>query len=206
MTTKLTSIVDVFAKRPHVFAPLMEFAERVMRGPGVLTQGERELIAAMTSNQNGCGFCYFSHAAVSDYLNGQNYTKVLLDAVDREEDLTPRIWAFWEIVTAMREVGEVPSVAALTEMEVHEVVTIVASFNLFNRLVHAYGIEAASPEQNAKMGEYLATVGYIAPTTDMEDEEGMAQLDTLVRQGETTTIYNMLNNEQVRQLAVDWND
>jgi alkylhydroperoxidase family enzyme len=35
---------------------LLQFTQAVMRGPGPLSPGERELIAAMTSQENFCPF------------------------------------------------------------------------------------------------------------------------------------------------------
>ena len=46
----------LFAYRPLVAAPLLALTETVMRGPGALEQGERELIAALTSKRNDCDF------------------------------------------------------------------------------------------------------------------------------------------------------
>lgn len=46
----------LFAFRPAVAAPLLALTEAVMRGPGALPQGERELIAALTSKRNDCDF------------------------------------------------------------------------------------------------------------------------------------------------------
>jgi alkylhydroperoxidase family enzyme len=46
----------LFVYRPEVFRHLLQFTEAVMRGPGVLTQGERELMAALTSKRNDCDY------------------------------------------------------------------------------------------------------------------------------------------------------
>ncbi len=49
--------------RPETGRPLGELAEVLLRGPGTLTRGERELIAAYVSALNGCQYCSSSHSA-----------------------------------------------------------------------------------------------------------------------------------------------
>src|SRR5277367_861239 len=49
--------------RPETALPMGMLAEVLMRGPGTLTPGERELIAAYVSSRNECGYCTASHAA-----------------------------------------------------------------------------------------------------------------------------------------------
>lgn len=49
--------------RPETGRPLSELAEVLLRGPGTLARGERELIAAYVSSLNGCRYCSSSHGA-----------------------------------------------------------------------------------------------------------------------------------------------
>jgi alkylhydroperoxidase family enzyme len=49
--------------RPETGRPLSELAEVLLRGPGTLTRGERELIAAYVSALNDCRYCSASHSA-----------------------------------------------------------------------------------------------------------------------------------------------
>lgn len=46
----------LFAYRPDHFGKLLSFTEYVMRGPGALPQGDRELLAALTSKRNDCDY------------------------------------------------------------------------------------------------------------------------------------------------------
>jgi len=46
----------LFVYDPARSTPLMQFTQMVMRAPGPLSPGERELIAAMTSQGNHCLF------------------------------------------------------------------------------------------------------------------------------------------------------
>src|SRR5215813_11188270 len=49
--------------RPETGRPLSELAEVLLRGPGTLTRGERELIAAYVSALNDCHYCSAAHSA-----------------------------------------------------------------------------------------------------------------------------------------------
>lgn len=51
-----TGIRHLFAFAPQMTQHLMAFTQEVMRGPGELPVGLRELIAARTSKANACPF------------------------------------------------------------------------------------------------------------------------------------------------------
>jgi alkylhydroperoxidase family enzyme len=46
----------LFAYDPGRSAYLLQFTQAVMRGPGPLSPGERELLAALTSKERSCVF------------------------------------------------------------------------------------------------------------------------------------------------------
>jgi len=56
-------IRGLFRFRPETARPLNELVEVLLRGPGTLTPGERELIAAYVSGLNECRYCCSSHSA-----------------------------------------------------------------------------------------------------------------------------------------------
>ncbi|HET6704459.1 carboxymuconolactone decarboxylase family protein, partial [Amycolatopsis sp.] len=62
---QLPGIRSLMAFRPETAVPLNHLAQTLLRGPGSLTVGERELIAAVVSNGNECRFCHGSHAAAA---------------------------------------------------------------------------------------------------------------------------------------------
>jgi len=49
-------ILYMFAYKPGMTDHLGRFTQEVMRGPSPLSPGQRELIAAFTSNRNQCPF------------------------------------------------------------------------------------------------------------------------------------------------------
>src|SRR6476659_9549084 len=78
----LPGITSAFAYRPETAKPMRELAETLLRGPNVLTSGEREMIAAFVSSRNDCHFCQASHsAAAAHHLDG-DYD--LVEAVKRD--------------------------------------------------------------------------------------------------------------------------
>lgn len=53
---EMPDIQSLFAYRPDSTEHLARFTHEVMRGPSELSPGQRELIAAFTSDRNGCPF------------------------------------------------------------------------------------------------------------------------------------------------------
>lgn len=53
---EMPEILHLIAYRPDATEHLARFTQEVMRGPSELSPGQRELIAAFTSNRNGCPF------------------------------------------------------------------------------------------------------------------------------------------------------
>src|SRR5450631_1952146 len=67
----LPGIRGLFAFRPETARPLNELVDALLRSPGLLTSGERELIATYVSAQNDCHYCQTIHGAVAAaHLNG----------------------------------------------------------------------------------------------------------------------------------------
>src|SRR5580700_1274548 len=77
-------IVGAFAFRPETAKPLRELAEVLLRGPGSLSSGEREMIATLVSTRNDCYFCQTSHRAAAAHHLGGDYALVDLVRFDYE--------------------------------------------------------------------------------------------------------------------------
>jgi hypothetical protein len=55
--------------------------------------------------------------------------------------------------------------AAATDIEIHDTVLIAAAFSMFNRYVEGLGTwQPHDPEMYARMGQHLASEGYLAPS------------------------------------------
>jgi uncharacterized peroxidase-related enzyme len=160
--------------RPETARPMGMLAEVLMRGPGTLTPGERELIAAYVSSRNECGYCTASHAASAAVRLPGGVT--LVDQVlagPRAAPITPKLAALLQIAGAVQQSGKAvreEDVAAAreagaTDLEIHDTVLIAAAFCMFNRYVDGLATTAppdpaaymASAERNINQG-YLATL------------------------------------------------
>jgi uncharacterized peroxidase-related enzyme len=140
----LPGISGLMRNRPDTAAPLNQLAEVMLRGPLTLSRGERELIAAYTSELNETPFCAGSHSAfaAAQLEGGYDLVKAVLHDVD-EAPVTPKMRALLRIAGQVRgEVKPLPAelVAAAreegaTDEEIHDTVLIAASFCLFNRYV-----------------------------------------------------------------------
>lgn len=158
--------------RPETAGPLMELAEALLRAPGTLSSGEREIIAAAVSRQNGCHFCEASHRAAAAHHMGGDYS--LVDAVLACPDTAPVSAAFRALLTIALKVARsgkdvseddiaAARAAAVTDREIHDVVLIAAAFSMFNRYVD--GLATWTPEGHDvydQMGRRMAAVGYAA--------------------------------------------
>ena len=61
----LPGIRGLFTVRPETAKPLCDLANALLRAPGTLSPGERELIATFVSSRNDCHYCQTSHGAVA---------------------------------------------------------------------------------------------------------------------------------------------
>jgi alkylhydroperoxidase family enzyme len=57
LTSTEPGIRGLLRYRPQTARPLGELTEVLLRGPGTLARGERELIAAYVSALNDCRYC-----------------------------------------------------------------------------------------------------------------------------------------------------
>lgn len=70
----LPGITGLLEYRQDSAAPIRELTQVILRGPGSLSFAEREMIATVVSQANGCRFCTAAHEAVTNVLLGENET------------------------------------------------------------------------------------------------------------------------------------
>jgi uncharacterized peroxidase-related enzyme len=121
--------------RPETGRPLSELAEILLRGPGTLAPGERELIAAYVSSLNGCQYCSSSHGAcAAAQLPGG---MAVVEQVRADPDTAPvpvKLRALLAIAAAVQHSGlsvttaltDVARTAGATDLEIHDTVLIAA--------------------------------------------------------------------------------
>lgn len=157
--------------RPETGRPLSELAEVLLRGPGTLTPGERELIAAYVSALNECRYCSASHAAcAAAQLPGG---MAVVEQVRSDASSAPvraQLKSLLAIAAAVQQGGlhvtaelvAQARAAGATDLEIHDTVLIAAVFCMFNRYVD--GLATIAPEDPALYAagaQRLITDGYL---------------------------------------------
>ena len=133
---------------PQIIDPLMALNTEILRSDGVLSIGERELIAAFVSGLNACTFCFGSHAI---YANAFGVAEGCLT-------LWSPIWTVRRLSRGMRpllayvrKLNTLPSklveadaaavfAAGWSEQALVEAVQVCAMFNFMNRLIEGTGV------------------------------------------------------------------
>jgi uncharacterized peroxidase-related enzyme len=160
--------------RPETARPMGMLAEVLMRGPGTLPPGERELIAAYVSSRNECGYCTASHAASATVRLPGGAT--LVDQVlagPQTAPITPKLATLLQMAGAVQQSGKAvreedvsaAREAGATDLEIHDTVLIAAAFCMFNRYVDGLATTAqpdpaaylTSAQKNINLG-YIATL------------------------------------------------
>jgi uncharacterized peroxidase-related enzyme len=167
--------------RPETGRPLGELAEVLLRGPGTLTRGERELIAAYVSALNGCQYCSLSHSAcAAAQLPGGMALVEQVRADASSAPLSAKLRALLGIASAVQQSGLKVSVeevaaartAGATDLEIHDTVLIAAAFCMFNRYVDGLATTApADPALYAVGAQRLIKEGYLPPPVELGRED-----------------------------------
>jgi uncharacterized peroxidase-related enzyme len=171
LNTDEPGIRGLFRFRPETAGPLNSLVEVLLRGPGTLSPGERELIAAYVSSLNECRYCYSAHAA---YAAAQLPEGMALVEQVRDDPaaapVSAKLTALLNIAAAVQRDGRQVTaelVAAARaqgadDVEIHDTVLIAAAFCMFNRYVD--GLATALPEDPAfysDRAQRIVATGYL---------------------------------------------
>jgi uncharacterized peroxidase-related enzyme len=166
--------------RPETGRPLSELAEVLLRGPGTLARGERELIAAYVSALNGCRYCSASHSAcAAAQLPGGMAVVEQVCADAGNAPVSAKLRALLVIASAIQQSGLNVSAqdvaearrAGATDLEIHDTVLIAAMLCMVNRYVD--GLATLSPEDPtlyAAGAQRLINEGYLPPSAEPTHE------------------------------------
>jgi len=167
---ELPGISGLFKFKPETAKPLGALADVLLRGPSLLTSGERELIASYVSNLNNCHFCHTSHGAaamahLSCDVNLLDDIKQDFKSIPVSEKLRALLGIAAKVQKGGKHVSEEDIAAArdkgAVDKEIHDTVLIAAAFCMFNRYVDGLGTWA--PKENEayrEMGQRMAFAGY----------------------------------------------
>jgi uncharacterized peroxidase-related enzyme len=176
LTSAEPGIRGLLRYRPETARPLSELTEVLLRGPGTLTRGERELIAAYVSALNDCRYCSSSHSAcAAAQLPGGMALVEQVRAGPASAPVSAKLKALLTIASAVAHSGHAVTAehvadaraAGATDVEIHDTVLIAAAFCMFNRYVD--GLATIAPEDPALYAagaQRLIKHGYLAPSAD----------------------------------------
>jgi uncharacterized peroxidase-related enzyme len=161
------TLADLRSRFAELLDKLRPYAERLMRGPSPLTEGERELIAAYVSGINSCRYCHGVHSQVAGAFGIEIATFDKLMTNSELASVRPKLKPLLRYV---RKLTEAPS--RMTERDAAAVydagwsdealfhaIAICAYFNQMNRLVEGTGI-IGSAEAYSQAASRLAASGY----------------------------------------------
>lgn len=163
-------IVGLLTQFKDTAKPLTDLAQVLLRGESTMSEGERELIAALVSARNDCKFCMNSHGATASHLLDGNKKLVKQVQEDfRSAPVSDKMKTLLNIAAKVqrggRDVTEEDIAAAreegATDREIHDTVLIAAAFSMYNRYVDGLGTFAPDNEKAYdEHGKVLATEGY----------------------------------------------
>jgi uncharacterized peroxidase-related enzyme len=147
--------------------------EVLLRGPGTLTRGERELIAAYVSALNDCRYCASSHSAcAAAQLPGGMAVVEQVRADPASAPVSAKLKALLAVAAAVALSGRAVTAghiakaraAGATDVEIHDTVLIAATFCMFNRYVDGLATTAPDdPAVYAAGAQRLVNRGYLPP-------------------------------------------
>jgi uncharacterized peroxidase-related enzyme len=170
----LPGITGLLDYRQDTALPIRQLTQILLRGESTLTEGERELIAAVVSSGNECKFCTAAHTAAADlYLKDPSIAEKAKTNLDTAP-VSDKMKALLAIASAVQQNGRLVTPALVetarqqgaTDRELHDTVLIAALFSLYNRYVDGLGtITPAEPAFYDRLGHILLEKGYL-PSPD----------------------------------------
>ena len=168
----LPGIRGPMAFRPETSKPLNELVEVLLRGPGSLSPGERELIATYASSQNHCHYCQSIHGAIAAaHLGGDEELVQSVKTDFHSAEISPKLKELLTIAGKVQQDGKNVTPEDVqrardqgaTDLEIHDTVLIAAAFCMYNRYVD--GLATVQPQDPAlyrERGKMVARDGYVA--------------------------------------------
>ncbi len=178
---------DLFRLFPENVRPLMEYTDGLLRGPGELSIGERELIATYVSGLNACAFCHESHKVYAETfgIDGDLIDALLddLDSAEISEKLRVLLRYVRKLNTLPSRMVEADAQAVFDagwgERALYEAVSITGLFNMMNRLIEGCGINfdykahpEAHPAQDRNPAKQARSYGRFGERVLPEQEPG----------------------------------
>jgi len=173
------TLLNVFQAFPDLSAIMLDYHERLMRGPSPFSRAERELIAGYVSGLNACNYCHGVHMSTAEAygLDGVVLEKLMddVDACDVDERMKPVLKYCRKLTEAPAKVVQADADAVFAagwdETALYHAVCVCALFNFMNRQVDGLGIEA-SADYFKDASIRLRDIGYGAMAEKIRAGEG----------------------------------
>lgn len=165
----LPGITGLLEYRKDTAEPIRKLTQILLRGPSTLTEGEREMIAAIVSHNNECRFCATAHTAAADLLLGEHETVQKMKLDIETAPVSNKMKALLTIARQVQQSGRNVTEASVkrakdagaTDVEIHDTVLIAALFCLYNRYVDGLATVAPNdPEFYQGLAKRLVDNGY----------------------------------------------
>lgn len=168
----LPGITGLLEYRLDTAMPIRELTQLLLRGESTLTQGERELMAALVSSRNCTNFCNAAHTKAADLLVGDHTTAAAVKADIETAPVSEKMKALLQIAALTQQSGRAVSPEAIaraqaagaTDREIHDTVLITGLFCLYNKYVD--GLATVTPTDPAyydTLGDRIVNRGYNRP-------------------------------------------
>lgn len=172
----LIGIRGPMAFRPETARPMNDLVEILLRGPGTLSRGERELIATYVSSRNCTTFCQNIHGAIAAaHLGGDEALVKQVKTDFTQAEVSPKLKALLVIAGKVQQDGKLVTPADIaaaraegaTDAEIHDTVLIAAAFCMYNRYVDGLGTEQpADSSLYRERGRRVASEGYVSTSAE----------------------------------------
>ncbi len=167
---ELPGITGILDYRLDTALPIRQLTHTLLRGESTLTEGERELIAAVVSHGNECRFCTAAHTATADLLLGDKEISNKAKNDPSNAPLSGKMKALLDIARAVQvngksvtpELVEEAKKQGATDIELHDTVLIAALFSYYNRMVD--GLASITPTEPLfydRLAHILVDKGYL---------------------------------------------
>ncbi|MGV6849237.1 MAG: carboxymuconolactone decarboxylase family protein [Marinibacterium sp.] len=157
------SLGDVFAAFPGTIRPLLDYHDRLLRGPGALEVADRELIAAYVSGLNACAFCQGAHTthARAHGIPVETVEALItdLDTAPVDPQLKPLLAYAAKLTRTPSRMTEADAQAVYdagwSEAALFQAIEVTGLFNLMNRILEGTGIGAYYADPATASEEHL---------------------------------------------------
>ena len=151
----IASMSQLQLSKWDLFEPYMDFIDRLMSYGAGPTQKEKEIIAAFVSRLNACDFCFGAHKNVCAALG---VDPALFEALVEDIESAPVDDRLKPVLAYARKLTLTPNRmtdddakacyrAGWSEEDLTIAITVVSSWNWFNRMILGHGIDKKWDEE-----------------------------------------------------------